>query len=84
MHLERTMLFPGQFPGQHRSAGALVTQINRHGIHARPARNTTLISLAADLPAAVLADLVGMNPQTAVKWSRLSQSDWTSYLRSRT
>jgi hypothetical protein len=83
MHLERTMLFPGQFPGQHRSAGTLVTQLNRHGIHARPARNTTLISLAADLPAAVLADLVGMNPQTAVKWSRLGQSDWTSYLSSR-
>jgi hypothetical protein len=45
---------------------------------------TTLISLAADLPAAVLADLIGMNPQTAVKWSRLSQSDWTSYLNART
>jgi hypothetical protein len=47
---------------------------------ARPARNTTLISLAADLPVAVLADLVGMSPTTAVRWARLTNRDWTLYV----
>lgn len=37
----------------------------------QPAAGTVLISLAADLLAAVLADLVYLNPQTAVKWSQL-------------
>ena len=63
-----------------RTPGGLVTQLNRHGLHARPARNTALITLAADLPAAVLADLIGMHPATAVRWARLSSSDWSAYL----
>jgi hypothetical protein len=40
-----------------------------------------LITLAAvDLPAAVLADLIGMHPATAVRWARLGNSDWSAYL----
>jgi hypothetical protein len=39
--------------------------INRHGISARPARNGALAALAADLPAAVLADFLGIHVNTA-------------------
>lgn len=55
-------------------------QLNRHGITVRPARNTTLIAVAAELPAAVLADTVGLHPNTAVRWARLANSAWASYL----
>ena len=60
----RRLLFPGRIPSRPRSAGSLVMQLNAHGLHARPTRNTTLINLAAHLPAAVLSDLVGMHPNT--------------------
>jgi hypothetical protein len=33
--------------------------------------------------AAVLADLLGLHPGTAVKWSKITKRDWTSYLASR-
>jgi hypothetical protein len=77
---ERTFLFQGRVPGRHRSVGTLVARLNRYGIHARLARNTALIGLAADMPAAVLADLLGISPQTAVRWARLGNIDWAAYL----
>ncbi|WP_245400227.1 hypothetical protein [Nocardia albiluteola] len=46
-------------------------------------RNTAMITLAADLPAAVLADLLGLHPVTAVRWARAAKRDWHSYLAER-
>jgi hypothetical protein len=49
-------LFPGRVPGQPIDGHSLTNLLNRHGISARPARNGALSALAADLPAAILAD----------------------------
>jgi hypothetical protein len=57
--------------------------LGRHGIPARASRNTALITLAADLPAPVLASLIGIAPATADDWSRWAQIDWSSYLAAR-
>ncbi|WP_204801038.1 hypothetical protein [Mycobacterium riyadhense] len=35
--------------------------------------------MAAQLPAAVLADLLGLAPTTAVKWMRQAGGDWSGY-----
>lgn len=54
-------LFPGGHPGTHSSAG-LHRKLRRHGLpHASHSRATALISLAADLPAPVLAELLGLS-----------------------
>ena len=53
------------------------------GLRVRPARNAALCALAADLPAPVLADLLGLRITTAVRWAHLVRRDWTSYLASR-
>jgi hypothetical protein len=37
--------------------------LGRHGIPARASRNTALITLAADLPAPVLASLIDVSPR---------------------
>ena len=50
-------LFPGRILGQPIHARSLTARLSRHGISARPARNE---ALAADLPAAIMADLLGM------------------------
>jgi hypothetical protein len=76
-------LFPGQVPGRHLSVNGLVRQLNTHGIQARTARSAALINLAADLPAAVLADLLGLHINTAVRWVKRARRDWASYLAAR-
>jgi hypothetical protein len=76
-------LFPGRPASQPISASALGEQLNRHGIHVRTARNTALISLASELPAAVVAELVGINISTAVRWSTYARQDWAAYLEAR-
>jgi hypothetical protein len=76
-------LFPGLVPGQHLACNYLVKQLNSHDIRARTSRNGALISLAADLPAPVLADLLGLHINTAVRWVQRSRRDWTSYIAAR-
>ncbi len=76
-------LFPGRVPGQPIDNHSLTNRLNRHGINARPARNGALAALAADLPAAILADLLGMHINTAVRWVTYARRDWTDYLAAR-
>jgi len=76
-------LFPGHVPGQPLDLHSLIHQLNRHGISARPARNGALAALASDLPAAVLADFLGIHVNTAVRWVTYARKDWTAYLAAR-
>ncbi|MFF0467604.1 hypothetical protein ACFYPX_09295 [Micromonospora zamorensis] len=61
----------------------LGTRLRRHGIPVGAARNTALIALAAELPAAVIDDLFGLTYKTASACSNYAQADWTAYLNSR-
>ncbi|WP_326812331.1 hypothetical protein OIE62_07425 [Streptomyces scopuliridis] len=47
------------------------------------ARNGALMALAADLPAAILADLLGLHVNTAVRWVTYARRDWAAYLAAR-
>jgi len=73
-------LFPGRVPGQPIDGHSLTNLLNRHGVAVRPARNGALAALAADLPAAILADLLGLHVNTAVRWVTYARRDWTDYL----
>jgi len=78
-------LFPGASPAGHASSGRLAVQLNnRLGLRVRDARNSALTTLALDMPAPVLADLLGISIGTAIRWSRLVNRDWTDYLADRT
>jgi hypothetical protein len=72
-------LFPGGQPGQPISAFRLAERLRHIGIHAGPARSTALFGLGAELPAAMLARLLGIHISVAVTWQRASSGDWTSY-----
>lgn len=78
------LLFPGMVPGRPISPHAMTQKLGRHGIPVRAARNGALATLAADLPAAILADMLGMHVNTAVRWVILARRDWTDYLAART
>ena len=77
-------LFPGSQPGQHVSS-ALARKLTRHGLpHLAHARAAALINLAGELPAPVLASLLGIHIQTAINWASHTQPDWAAYLTART
>jgi hypothetical protein len=52
-------------------------------IHLRRARSAALAALAADIPAAVLAQLLDLNINTAIAWANYAQHDWSTYLAAR-
>jgi hypothetical protein len=72
-------LFPGGLPGQPITASRLGQRLRHLGIHAMSGRRAALLDLAAQLPAAVLADLLGMAPTTATRWMHQAGGDWSRY-----
>jgi len=76
-------LFPGFSPGRHQVANTLGRRLREHGIRSRSTRNTAIITLASDLPAPILADLLGLHITTAERWVGYARRDWAAYLAAR-
>jgi hypothetical protein len=72
-------LFPGQHAARPLTPARLGARLNRLGIDARAGRRAALLHLAAELPAAVLADLLDLTPGTAVGWVNNAGGDWSRY-----
>ena len=72
-------LFPGGQPGRPISSYQLNERLRQIGLHPGQDRSTALFQLAADLPAALLARMLGIHITVAVAWQRASSGDWTSY-----
>ena len=72
-------LFPGGRPGRPLSGAHLCHRLRELGISPGQARSTALFGLATELPAALLARLLGIHISVAVAWQRASAGDWTSY-----
>ena len=62
-------LFPGGRAGDHLSPAHMGRRLAAVGVPPRLARNTALIDLAGELPAAVLAKLLGFSISRAVVWN---------------
>lgn len=78
-------LFPGETAGQPLSAKTLGQRLLRHGI-SRAARVAALHHLIATVPAPVLADLIGYNPNFIAEQAAKLGVPWAHYaaLRART
>lgn len=76
-------LFPGLLPGRPAAPSGFSRKLLDHGIDARPARNAALIALLEDVPPPILADLLGLHVNTAVRWADIARRDWTDYLAAR-
>jgi hypothetical protein len=72
-------LFPGGQPGRPISAEQLGERLRQLGLRPGLARSTALFQLATDLPAAVLARLLGIHIAVAVAWQRACSGDWAAY-----
>lgn len=76
-------LFPGGIPGRPLTTENIRGQLVARGIHPGSARKAAMIQLASEMPSAVLADLLGLHPQTANRWAALSAHDWGQYTAQR-
>ncbi|MGD0247353.1 MAG: hypothetical protein ABSB59_44505 [Streptosporangiaceae bacterium] len=72
-------LFPGGAPAQPISASRLSARLASLGIHSRPARNTALMDLAATIPPAALAPLLGIHITTAADWAERTAGSQAAY-----
>jgi hypothetical protein len=72
-------LFPGQRPGHHISATRLGDRLAALGIKPQASRSTALFALAAELPAAILARMLGIHIKAAVQWQQAAAGDWFVY-----
>ena len=72
-------LFLGGQPGRPISADRLAGRLRQLGLRPSQARSTALFQLATELPAALLARMLGIHISVAVAWPRASSGDWTNY-----
>lgn len=77
-------LFPGKWAGHHQHPSSLMGRLNRLGITTRTGRNTAMLHLAATVPPAVFASLIGISVGSAVRWAEYAGSNWTTYAAIRT
>jgi hypothetical protein len=72
-------LFPGGQPGRPISASRMSERLRQPGILPAQARSAALFQLATDLPATVLARMLGIHISVAVAWQRAAAGDWAAY-----
>lgn len=72
-------LFPGHLPGRPITAVRLGQRLSAFDIDARAARRAAQTQLAAEVPAVVLAEMLGIAVRTAVHWVRAAGGDWANY-----
>jgi hypothetical protein len=72
-------LFPGGRPGHPLDAGRISDRLKAIGLHPRADRAAALFTLAAELPAAMLARMLGISIRTAVGWQKAASGDWMAY-----
>jgi len=66
-------------PGRPLTAARLGERLRALGIRGQPGRRTAMTNLAAQVPAAVLADMLNLAPTTTVRWVRDAGGDWSRY-----
>lgn len=72
-------LFPGGQPGRPLTPSWLAARIAAHGLPVASLRTAALLELAGELPAAFLADLLGISAGTAVRWTQAAGGEWANY-----
>ncbi|MEV1177559.1 hypothetical protein [Nonomuraea sp. NPDC049784] len=72
-------LFPGRRHGQPLSPDYLGQRLKKIGIQAGRDRSTALFALATEIPAAILARMLGIHIKVAVAWQQASAGDWMTY-----
>ena len=54
-------------------------RLRQLGIQSGQSRSTALFQLATELPATILARMLGIHIKVAVAWQQASSGDWMTY-----
>jgi len=81
---DQRWLFPGKWAGHHQNPTSMMGRLNKLGITTRTSRNSAMLHLAATVPPAVFASLIGISTGAATKWAGYAGSNWTTYAAIRT
>lgn len=80
---EHGWLFPGRHPGRHLVRETFRGHLVAVGIRPGHSRHAAMFALASEVPAPVLAELIGIADKTAAKWAALAGRDWAEYVTQR-
>lgn len=72
-------LFPGATPHCHVSEASVALHLVPHKIHAREIQQARIDHLVQTVPASVVADMLGININTAVRHAARTNSRWGNY-----
>jgi hypothetical protein len=72
-------LFPGGQPGRRLGDDQNGRRLHKIGIRPKQDRSTALFTLATEVPAAILARMLGVHIKVAVQWQQASAGDWAAY-----
>jgi len=76
-------LFPGDRAGHHLRSTNLANRLRDIGVGPRQMREAALLQLSMEMLPAVLAEVVGVTPSTAARWTNASGGSWANYAGSR-
>jgi len=76
-------LFPGDRAGHHLRSTNLANRLRDIGVEPRQMRGAALLQLSMEMLPAVLAEVVGVTPSTAARWTNASGGSWANYAGSR-
>jgi hypothetical protein len=77
-------LFPGRPPSRPIGELSLSKRLKRIGVDCKNDRRGALLHLAREMPAAILADLIGVHISTATAWAEIAGCPWSDYPSLRT
>ena len=72
-------LFPGYKPGEHLHPNTLMDRLRELGINLLGARNTAIRELVTQVPAPVVAEMLGYSDQVTQKHADLASEPWAKY-----
>ncbi|WP_329214757.1 hypothetical protein OG257_36855 [Streptomyces sp. NBC_00683] len=72
-------LFPGGHPGRPLTDSQIGKRLHRIGVRPKQDRSTALFALSTEVPAAILARMLGAHIKVAVQWQQASAGDWATY-----
>jgi hypothetical protein len=84
-HRATAWVFPGQVAGHPITVERLRRRLSADlgKLPVRPGRHSAVTSMLRDVPAPVLADLLGFSQNRAHKWAELAASNYTTYVAAR-
>ena len=76
---EPRWLFHGKAPGRPIHELALSRRLKLIGVDCAAARRSTLLHLAGEIPAAIVAEMLGIHISTATTWAEIAGRPWSDY-----